>query len=571
MTEVEYSPGPARRGVRLDAVPPRVWLALMLLSLHAAMVFGAGQWWGRALMLSHLGFFLFWQPVVRADSRLQPRLALSVLALAVALSLGESAVVYALWLALLIGLIGAVAAGESHGRAQLMAALGFLLVLLLAWAAPRALRVATLPATLVPVLAYGLPLLAAAIVVMPARLRGTHRGEATLVDFFYGLLLFLLTLTLALASYAIAGATGLDYFSALAVAVMSMAGLLLALGLLWNPRLGFSGLGQIMSRYVLTIGLPFERWLARLAALADTEVDPDAFVDRALADLDDLPWIGGVRWATARGAGEHGQVSDHAESFGFHGLTLTWFARRPMGPALALHTRLMSEILGNFHAAKQREQLIRQNAYTQAIHDTGARLTHDIKNLLQSMKGVVAAVEASGPEDGARLLELLKRQMPGIVQRLSATLDKLQAPARDSGTRIAARDWWRAAQMLHEHPALRFEAAPGDTGIAVPRELFDSVLENLLNNALRKRAEHEALQVTARLSARGDLEVEDNGAPAPDSVARQLFHAPVSSEGGLGVGLYQAARQAAGAGYVLEIAGNAPGRVVFRLRRVREV
>lgn len=567
MSGHEYSL--ARYATRLTEASSRIWLALMLLSVHAGMVFGVGQWWGNALMLSHLGFFLLWQPVVRADSRLHPRLALSVLALALALSLGDSALVHALWLALLVGLVGAVAAGESRGRGYLMLALGFLLMLLLLWAAPRALRVAALPATLEPVLAYGLPLIALAVAFWPGRESRMH--EASLVDFFYGLLLFLLTLTLTLGSYAISGATALDYFAALAVAVMAMAGLLLALGLLWNPRLGFAGLGQVMSRYVLTLGMPFERWLAHLAALSDSEPDPDGFVERALSGLDDMPWISGVRWATARGSGERGRAEGPAESFDFHGLTLTWFARRPMGPALALHTRLMSEILGNFHAAKQREQLIRQNAYSQAIHDTGARLTHDIKNLLQSMKGVVAAVEASQPEDGARLLELLKRQMPGIVQRLSATLDKLQAPARESATRIAARDWWHEARLRHEHPALRFEAALPDEGVTVPRELYDSVLENLLANALRKRAEDQALSVTARLSARGDLEVEDNGAPAPESVARQLFHAPVSSEGGLGVGLYQAARQAAGQGCVVELAVNDPGRVVFRLRRVREV
>jgi hypothetical protein len=59
--------------------------------------------------------------------------------------------------------------------------------------------------------------------------------------------------------------------------------------------------------------------------------------------------------------------------------------------------------------------------------------------------------------------------------------------------------------------------------------------------------------------------VEDDGEPAPDHVARNLFLGPVTSEMGLGVGLYQAARQATQFGYTLQQIENSLGCVRFNL------
>jgi hypothetical protein len=55
----------------------------------------------------------------------------------------------------------------------------------------------------------------------------------------------------------------------------------------------------------------------------------------------------------------------------------------------------------------------------------------------------------------------------------------------------------------------------------------------------------------------------------PDAIAASLLRAPVQSESGLGIGLYQAARQAAAAGYALRLESNRDGEVCFSLRRVQ--
>jgi len=117
-----------------------------------------------------------------------------------------------------------------------------------------------------------------------------------------------------------------------------------------------------------------------------------------------------------------------------------------------------------------------------------------------------------------------------------------------------------ALQTRYEHDGVKFLAdAVDDTPL--PQDLFDSVADNLLTNALRKRQREPGIGVEAHLTLHPlvSLTVTDSGAPAPEHVARNLFLSPVASDFGLGVGLYQAARQAARAGYRLELPDNQAG------------
>jgi C4-dicarboxylate-specific signal transduction histidine kinase len=132
---------------------------------------------------------------------------------------------------------------------------------------------------------------------------------------------------------------------------------------------------------------------------------------------------------------------------------------------------------------------------------------------------------------------------------------------------VSAQAWWAALQTRYEHDDVQFAAeAVDDTPL--PQDLFDSVADNLLTNALRKRQREPGIAVEARLTLHPlmSLTVTDSGAPAPEHVARNLFLSPVASDFGLGVGLYQAARQAARVGYRLELPDNQAGRVSFRLQ-----
>ena len=91
--------------------------------------------------------------------------------------------------------------------------------------------------------------------------------------------------------------------------------------------------------------------------------------------------------------------------------------------------------------------------------------------------------------------------------------------------------------------------------------------DNLLQNALAKRAAEAAVRVRVTLDCRdgAELRVCDSGHAVPPDLATSLLRAPVRSESGLGIGLYQAARQAEASGYRLELKENRDGEVCFAL------
>lgn len=106
--------------------------------------------------------------------------------------------------------------------------------------------------------------------------------------------------------------------------------------------------------------------------------------------------------------------------------------------------------------------------------------------------------------------------------------------------------------------------------MGLPKTLFDSAAENLLQNALAKRAAGPAVRIRVSiLSGKGpELRVHDSGPAVPPEIAGQLLRAPVPSSSGLGIGLYQAARLAEKNGYALALTENRDGAVCFTLRRV---
>jgi K+-sensing histidine kinase KdpD len=225
---------------------------------------------------------------------------------------------------------------------------------------------------------------------------------------------------------------------------------------------------------------------------------------------------------------------------------------------------LLGQLLGEFYAAKLREQRLRHASYLQAVHETGARLTHDVKNLLQSLN-VLCSVAAQ--EDSPGLQALIRRQLPAIAQRLSATLDKLQSPGNEVAQQVPLREWWESIARQYQGQNVEFSAAGIDPGMRVPKALFDSVADNLLQNAIAKRAGRTEIRVrmTIKCGDAPELRVCDSGSAVPPAVAATLLHAPVPSSAGLGIGLYQAARQAEVNGYVLTLAENRAGSVCFAL------
>lgn len=545
-------------------------MGLMLLALHAALAWGIGDWWARAFLLVHIGLFLLWQPVWRGELRVEPRYALLVIIVGIFLAAWNTWWLMAVWLAVLFGLIGGSVPGYMDRRqrlASMLAAL-YLLSMLLMWVVPQLFTDRSIETALVMTVRYALPFIPLAILLVRVE---TMRTQATpvAVDLFYSVLLFLLVGALVLGSFVVKEVSHGNYPVALAQTLFMIALLLVALSWLWNPHSGFVGIGHILSRYLMSLGMPFERWIQHLAELAEQESQPQHFLALSLQHMLELPWVTGIDWEARLGQGEYGTRSEYSAELSFQDLRLKIYTRWSLSPAVLLHLKLLTQMVGHFYEAKRREHSQRQNAYTQAIYETGARLTHDVKNLLQSMRSLCAAAETSSADQAPALQLLMQRQLPQITQRLNATLEKLKAPQQADQNHVDAAIWWDGLIQRYNGRNIEFHADGSASGIRLPAELFDSVTDNLIENALNKLANGRASQVRVSFSNErgGTLSVCDNGTAVNKAMAVQLFESPVQSQSGLGVGLYHAAKQANSLGYRLVLDANEPGRVCFVLAR----
>ncbi len=550
-------------------VRPQWWFGAMLLALHAALAWGIESLFARAMLLAHFGIFLIWQPVWRGERKLDSRQAFLVVIVGLFLAGWNSWWLMAVWLAVLFALIGGNLLGSEQPRQRMAALLAaiYLLSILLVWVVPHLFIDQEFDTALVVMVRYALPLLPLAMMLIPAPAI-TRSASPLAVDLFYSLLLFLLVTGLVLGSFVVKQVSHGDYPLALAQSLMVMGLVLVSLSWLWNPHTGFTGIGHLLSRYLMSLGLPFERWIKGLADLAEREREPSRFLSLALQNMCELPWVAGLSWQAAHSSGELGARSRFQAEFASQDLMLTFHTKWSLSPSLLLHLKLLTQMLGHFYEAKQREEAQRMNAYTQAIYETGARLTHDVKNLLQSLRSLCAAAESSRDDEAGALQGLVKRQLPQIAQRLTVTLEKLQAPHRFSMAQINATAWWESLKQRYTRGEIAFTEGPLNAGATVPGELFDSVAENLLQNAIAKAQQHAIrIEVAFDAASGGRLTISDSGEAIPKIVATRLFSVPVPSRSGLGIGLYQAARQAEQAGYALVLVSNEAGKVCFELAR----
>ena len=470
-----------------------------------------------------------------------------------------------MWLLLLLGILGGrvfTVQAERRNRFYLVA-FTYVLTMLLLWAVPvLLLREEDVLLNVSRFVRIVLPFGLLALLVLPFP-REDDAGQV--FDFFYAVLVFQLCVVLVLGSIVLMRFTDDDYVSSVLLTVMGFGLALFVFAVLWNPMRGFGGLSTYFSTYLMSVGMPFELWMRRIAELAETEPEPRRFLEEALREIAAFPWMSGGRWKSPDGEGAFGSDSEHATRFAYHGLEIVFHTRIEMSPALFLHMRLLAQVVGEFYEGKRRESALRQHAYLQAVHETGARLTHDVKNLLQSLYAITSMAPKESADGYAGLLQ---RQLPQLTRRLQATLDKLRSPeVATSELPVRASAWWQEAERRLAGSDIALEAAITADG-NVPAALFDAFAENTLDNARAKALREPGLTIRMRFEfAPGHVELAvcDNGSAVPESAAQRLFREPIERGSGLGIGLYHVARLAAPAGYRLELAVNRDGGVCFTL------
>lgn len=545
-------------------------LVLLLVLLHLALLAEGNSRLGLMWWLGDVGLFMLWQPFVRSERQLG---ASALTGFGLLLLVGMIA--YGPWLLLLwatfvTALVGGRVLFVDHRGTRLfyLLAFGYLLSGILLYLVPHVVPGPPAErALLEKVFVWAGPAALAAMMLLPVR-DWVGRVAAGPVDFVYSLFVFLLVAVLVLGSLAFMLIRGAGYVEALLATLLLMATMLLLLGWAWNPRPGFGGVGAFFSRYLLSVGLPFEQWLHRLTAVAEAERDPAAFLGRVLEQMCELPWVEGGNWSAGGAQGSFGREGSYCQEFVVRSLCLQLHTRHRLSPALVWHFRLLIELVAEYHTAKLRERELEQMSYLRAVYETGARLTHDVKNLLQSLNNLCYLAQSLEGTRAEEIAPLMQRQLPVIVQRLEQTLEKLRRPRGGIGPLLGAEVWWQGLQQRFEERGVDFVADRCLSDAVVPATLFDSVADNLVQNALDKQALSPDVKIVVRLQDGGErLSVSDSGEPLPEAVAAALFNAPVASESGLGIGLYHAARQAEELGYALSLAENRAGAVCFELRR----
>ena len=180
-----------------------------------------------------------------------------------------------------------------------------------------------------------------------------------------------------------------------------------------------------------------------------------------------------------------------------------------------MHFRLLVQLTEHYYTARLHERELERSARLQAVHEAGARLTHDIKNLLQALQTLLSVLSGGSLEEGQEAA--LRLQVEEINKRLRLVLDKLGAPESTTPMSGTLRQWWMELQRRYAGVPVEFKdclrAEPG-----VPVELLDSVAGNLLENARRKQQMDPRVRVWVSLEAdevRYKLSVCDSGAAIP--------------------------------------------------------
>ncbi len=540
-------------------------LALMLEMLHLSIWLDFGSPLSRSLMLVHLGLFLIWQPVWRGDEKLAWQNGLLFIILTAAFVTWMNWLLLFGWLILLTGFCGGRANIHRHERYVNIVVLIFLTSeLLISCTVP--LFDIEISRNVSGAFSLFLPVLPLLITLIPV-----NENERSLdtVDFIHAttttLLLSLLVVGSLLNMYR--GET--EYLISLVQTLIAIGLILFVISWLLTPHAGFSGLSQLWTRSILNIGTPLEQWLEQIANLFEQQNSPEEFLSVVLEEVISLPWVTGTIWKANESDGQFGEITRYETEIRTDSFVICIYSHAPVGGALFLHCKLLVQIIDNFYEAKLREKKMTQQTHLQAIYETGARVTHDIKNLLQSLHAITSITTLDTKDVEKSVSQrLLEKQLPVLTQRLQLALDKLQAPESSTQGNVYVKDWWRDLQSRNNLVNIDFQSdVSGDP--LVPAELFDSVIENLLENIRTKRQVEPNITANVTLYCAQEsmnLTVCDNGKEMSLELEQSLFRDPIKSDTGLGVGLFQVAKQAKSNNYILSLINNQNGRVCFELK-----
>lgn len=553
-------------------------LGLVLISLHLVIVskilanLPVFDILLRILIIIHFGIFALWQPLW---GRLNPPHLPGLIILTV---IGTIFLVVphlfliTLWQLILLALLGGRDLSQVRDRVVNIVAIIFLILELVIINVPHlfAIQELILLNQTIPIIIQGIYYGLISIPIVFLLVATDNNQEFSYhIDFFHGLIFTLLIIIMILGSLTLVSYLGVNYPLAWFQICLVIAGFIFIASWLWLIFAGEENVDQLWTRHLLNLGNTFEQWLDHLAQPNNyRNLTPQEFLHAGFEQLLTLPWVAGIAWQSLYGENTVGKEDNHWVTIIVQSLEVKVYAHSRISGSQYFHIKILIQLLEYFHQAKRREAAFAQQMHLQAIHETGAKLTHDIKNLLQSLHAITSVIETYPPNQFGDTQRLLQGQMPHLTQRLKRTLDKLQKPAEFSYSHIPISLWWGNLKARYRKSNLEFFNNTNTENVLVPEDLFDNVSENLLQNALTKRKREPGLQIRVELQINKrhvQFTVCDDGSPIPEEIYASLLTQPVSSRDGFGIGLYQAVKQLAHTGYSLKIVDNSAKQVCFEL------
>lgn len=539
-------------------------LIALLESLHTALWTGLGTQISQAALLIHLGLFLIWQPIQTSRQNITWFNAVVFIFLALAFTYWINWWLAIGWLILLIGIVGGRVLTNQTERYIYFLVMLFLFFELFIGCIPNLFKIALQPV----IFSFMKSFLAVLPVLLIFSPEIKKQDTEISVDLLHAITASMLTSLLAMGALVIMYRSNFNYFTALFQSLLVIGLGLMLISWLLSANSGYGGLSQVWTRSLLNIGTPFEQWLADLTDLKNRHQSASDFLDAAIKKLVSLPWISGVKWQLNNTLNIHGLKTKHKINMNINKHPITIYTRVNISGALLLHCNLLIQLIEYLYESKVNEHELEKQAHLQAIYETGARITHDIKNLLQAMHSMIMILQADNAEGDSRSLVIMKKQFPYFIQRLEQAMHKLQAPPQQGHDQIYIKDWFIDLNSRYRDLDIKFSNSLADNPL-IPFELFDSVSENLLENAITKRRSESSIEIRSNIcvdSGNISLTVSDTGTAIDENIVAILFQEPIKSDNGLGIGLLQAAKQATVCGYKLQLVTNEDGNVTFELR-----
>lgn len=512
----------------------------------------------------HVILFTLWHPFWLGEAQIKLRPSALFAALGTIVVFTQSHIALSAWLIFVASLL----AGEPFQKRRDMAAQGLAIIFLLTY-----LYICSLPSSfglmVSAEISQGTSYFLTAVLIVLACLNQQHKHHnIRQADVLLSLIFSQVILTTAMGTVIFVLYRESDYLSSLFSSIAIISTVIFALNFIWKLFSGTTALSFLWNRYLLILGSPFENLLVKFSALAKTTQSPGQYLETCFDELKKLDWIEGIEWRAASGRGEIGEQTSQKLDIEIADINVSLFSNQPMRGALAVHARLLIHMVTHFYHSIKRERSLAHRAHVQALYETGARLTHDIKNLLQGMKTLSAAGENT--TDPAAFHALFIKQIPTVNERLETTLRKLTEPAQNKRDKdVKLSEWWLDLQQRYQGRSIDLHAEI-ELDRAIPDEMFNTVSENLLENARAKRLQDRNIEIKAQLISNADgivFSVIDTGYPVSPEKAQYLLGEPVRSEQGLGVGLYQSAALAKHQGYNLVLETNIEGMVCFTLAK----